>query len=69
MTTFDWTEKVTQEFNTQSVPVIRRSCLSASGELNSFRLVMRGYDTESNIVSDSVGPSELGTCNNWYSPV
>ena len=49
--------------------MLKRSCLSElSGDLNSFRLVMRGKDPSSNLISDSVGPSELGSCSNKRAP-
>ena len=57
-----------EEFNTQSVPVLKRSCISDFGELNSFRLVMKGLDERSNILSDSAGPSEKGRCSNKRAP-
>ena len=68
-TAFDWTDEILKEFQTESVPVLKRSCYSRKGELNSFRIVIRGYDTSSNILSDSAGPSELGTCENKPAPV
>ena len=66
---FDWTSEVIREFNSQSVPVLKRSCLSDTGDLNSFRIVMRGYDLSSNVLSNSAGPSEFGSCANKKSPV
>ena len=68
-TDFDWTKEIRREFNTQSVPVLKRSCISPIGDLNSFRIVMRGYDLSSNVLSNSAGPSESGTCNNVKAPV
>ena len=69
-TAFDWTDEILQEFHTESVPMLKRSCLSSTtGDLNSFRIVVRGYDPRSNITSDSAGPSELGICGNKPAPV
>ena len=67
--TFDWTEEAVKEFHTQSFPTIKRSCLADNGDLNSFRMVIRGYDETSNLLSDSAGPSESGTCTNVNAPV
>lgn len=50
--------------------MLKRSCFSAeTEELNSFRLVIRGDDPTSNILSNSAGPSELGNCSNKRAPV
>ena len=68
-TSFDWSAKIIKDLNTQSAPVHKRSCLAGDGQLNSFRLVMSGYDLSSNVVSDSAGPSEYGTCGNKAAPV
>ena len=67
--TFDWTEEAVREFHTQSFPVIKRSCMADNGDLNSFRMIIRGYDETSNLMSDSAGPSEVGTCSNVDAPV
>lgn len=68
-TVFDWSDEILAEFHTGSLPVLKRSCYSEAGDLNSFRIVMRGYDVKSNILSNSAGPSELGTCSNKPAPV
>ena len=68
-TTFDWSEEVMTDFNTQSVPILKRSCFSQIGDLHSFRIVMRGYDPRTNTLSESAGPSELGSCGNLRAPV
>jgi len=68
-TFFDWSDHVTEKFNMEAVPILKRSCLAENGDLHSFRLVMRGYDDRSNIMSDSAGPSELGNCSNIRSPI
>ena len=39
-TAFDWTDEAVKEFHSQSVPVLKRSCLNDSGILNSFRMVI-----------------------------
>lgn len=64
VTVFDWTDEVSTIFNTQSIPVLMRSCQAANGDLNSFIIVMRGYDSGTNVLSKSAGPNELGTCAN-----
>lgn len=66
---FDWYEEVLRDFNTDSVPVLKRSCFNDVGDLNSFRIIMKGYDESSNVMSDSAGPSELGTCENKRAPI
>ena len=43
-TTFDWSAQILNKFNTQSVPVLKRSCYASNADLNSFRIVMRGED-------------------------
>ena len=68
VTVFDWTEEIVEEFNSQSKVLLKRSCLNSSGDLNSFRLVLLGYETGSNLLTDSAGPSELGTCSNKQAP-
>ena len=67
-TSFDWTDEVLNDFNIQSVPVLKRSCRSSAGSLNSFRIVMSGYDKSKNILSNSAGPSETGKCGNTRAP-
>ena len=47
---------------------MKRSCFF-DYEFSSFRLVMRGVDPSSNILSGSVGPSEYGDCKNVRAPV
>ena len=47
-TEFDWTDMITSKFNTQSVPVLKRSCLAANGDLNSFRMIILGEDASKN---------------------
>ena len=67
---FDWTNLITTKFIQESVPVHRRECINEStGQLNSFRLVMKGEDLSKNIITDSVGPSELGDCSNKPAPL
>ena len=68
-TDFDWTDQVLKKYNSESVPVLKRSCLAENGDLNSFRIVLKGYDPWSNIVSDTAGPSEFGSCGNKPAPV
>ena len=68
-TEFDWTEQALEKYNSESVPVLKRSCLADNGDLNSFRIVLKGYDQWSNIVSDTAGPSEFGNCSNKPAPV
>lgn len=73
---FDWTDAISEQFNIYSVPILKRSCVSSDAKLHSFRLVLRGYDKEtnsvdegSNVMSDSAGPAEVGECYNERSPV
>lgn len=67
---FDWSQGIVADFNSQSVPVLQRSCFSEeTNELNSFRIVMRGSDPANNILSNSAGPSEYGNCSNKRAPV
>ena len=68
-TEFDWTDQALEQYNSESVPVLKRSCLADNGDLNSFRIVLKGYDDWSNVVSDSAGPSEFGNCSNKPAPV
>jgi len=56
------------DFNVESFPLLKRSCFAENGDLNSFRIVMRGYDEASNKISDSAGPSEYGSCENKSVP-
>ena len=49
--------------------ITKRSCLGEAGDLNSFRMILRGENEQSSIISDSVGPSEYGKCKNVASPV
>ena len=69
-TAFDWTKEILGSFNSQSVPVLKRSCFAAdTAEFSSFRIVMSGIDDRSNIISESAGPSEYGKCSNARAPV
>ena len=69
-TVFDWSEEILADFNSQSVPVLKRSCISKeTNNFNSFRIVMRGSDPSKNILSNSAGPSEFGKCGNKRAPV
>ena len=68
-TDFDWTDEAVEEFNTETVPVLKRSCFAPDGELNSFRMVVRGTDDRSNLLTESAGPSEYGDCKNERTPV
>ena len=43
-TFFDWSEDILEKFPAESVPILKRSCVSEDDKLHSFRLVMRGYD-------------------------
>ena len=49
--------------------MLKRSCFSSEGYLNSFRIVMSGYSgPSSQVLSNSAGPPEKGKCGNERVP-